>query len=117
MSRMLEHLHYDDIEDDMDDYDEDLGYEPSDSGDIEIARDEDGTVTGFKGDPDLMPEHILSNPAALVTGRNGFNFETPVWGHADTFMEMEEAGLLRLSADPQKVTFGDHEVFIYETDV
>lgn len=97
------------------DTNEDLGYEPSDSGDIEIARDEDDVVTGFKGDPDLIPGYALGNPAALVTGRDGFEFETPIWGDADTFMELENAGILELTENPQKVTFGGHEVFIYET--
>lgn len=95
---------------------EDLGYTPSESGDIEIVRDEDGFVTGFIGDPDLVPEYARDSPAALVTGLNDLDFDTPVWGHADTFMEMEEAGILTLTEDPQKVTFGPYEVFIYETD-
>jgi hypothetical protein len=104
----------DEIEDDMDDYDEDPGYTPTDSGDIEIERDEDGFLVGFKGDPDLVPEHVRSNPGALVQGLHGFVFETPVWGHADTFMELEEAGLLQLVDEPKQVTFGPYEVFIYE---
>lgn len=79
-----------------------------------IERNEDGEVTGFAGDPDLVPEHVHDNPGALVTGRNDFEFETPVWGHADTFMEMEEAGILVL-AEEKSVQFGDHIVWIYKT--
>lgn len=89
-------------------------YEPD--SDVRIVRDEDDMVTGFEGDPDEVPEWCRDNPGAVVTGRHGFLFETPIWGHAETFMELEEAGILELRPT-SAIKFGDHSIFVYESAV
>jgi hypothetical protein len=82
---------------------------------LTIIRNEDGEVTGFEDDPDETYD-LPDNPGALVTGKRGFEFEEAVVGDADVFMEMENAGILRL-ADYKSVEWGGHTIWIYETDV
>ena len=89
-------------------------YDPN--SDVQIVRDEDDVVIGFVGDPDEVPEWCRDNPGALVTGRHGYLFDTPIWGSADTFMEMEEAGILELRPT-RRVEFGDHGIWVYESQV
>lgn len=42
-----------------------------------------------------------NNPGAIVTGLHGYRFLDPIFGHADTFMELEEAGVLKLEPEVQ----------------
>jgi hypothetical protein len=89
-------------------------YDPN--SDVRILRDDEDEVTGFAGDPDEVPEWCQDSPGALVSGRHGFQFETPIWGHADTFMELEEAGILTLRPT-HAIPFGEHSIWVYESDV
>lgn len=89
----------------------------------EIVRDEgDETVTfvvSDHADDDDAREYLSdygdsSSVAALLTGANGFDFDSPIWMHCDTAMELHEAGIIDMTSQ-QSVNFLGHTVYLYET--
>lgn len=85
--------------------------------DMTIKRDDD-EVTGFE---DPMAEGIPSwavqngNSAAIVTGRHGYEFDSPIWLHPQTAFEMDEAGLVEIIPEYQ-VSHGDvTTIYLYRS--
>lgn len=83
---------------------------------IKIKWNEDEEFDGLEGSKEDIPCYAQgrSSTAAIISGRNDFRFEEPIWLPTKSAYELHEAGVIEMD-DSETTELDGVTVYIYRT--